>query len=337
MDDKSMSRRRSRRLGPIREWLRDTYDGLLATSCSSRRPPRVSTPHAEGIGAIVIVEGTTTSQPAGTASSQIPIEVQEYIIGFLVPASRGALTAALVCRSWYPAAITVLYKSITFSSRPKALTINALSSLAFEHPLVRAQLAATNTVVFQSGSFSSTFPFAFANMMPSLAALQIHDFKEPLHSSCYKAVSQFSSVTKLELKGATLYNLQTLQRLISALRRLETLYVSGLYIKQTPQDDSIAAHRRAVLSPVPVRLRTLELKTSRNVAQHRHYANFIDWLIDESICESLSNLSLHGPLQRHTYPQPLGPDSSALVNEMINLIELVGASLKTLRTIYGAW
>ena len=55
-----------------------------------------------------------TVVPGPTAYPWIPLENQQYIIGFLAPGSRGALTAALVCRSWYPAAMAVLYYSFTF-------------------------------------------------------------------------------------------------------------------------------------------------------------------------------------------------------------------------------
>lgn len=171
-----------------------------------------------------------TVVPGPTAYPWIPLEIQQYIIGFLVPGSRGALTAALVCRSWYSAAMAVLYYSITFPPRSKAPSVNALSLRAFEHRCVRAQLANTNTVVFQSGSFSSAFPLAFARIMTSLAALQMHDLTEPLHPIFFKVMSHFVSVTELDLRGAALYNLQTLQRLICALRYLEVLCVSGLYI-----------------------------------------------------------------------------------------------------------
>ena len=162
--------------------------------------------------------------------------------------------------------------------------------------------------------------------MTSLAALQIHDLTEPLHPSFFKAMSHFVSVTELDLRGAALYNLQTLQRLISALRYLEILRVSGLCIKRTRRDGSTATHRQVVPSSVPVLLRTLGLEASTDVVQHVHYVHFIEWLIRESICESLSHLTLRGPLQRRTYPQPLGPNSSALIDGMIKLIETAGTS-----------
>ena len=37
-----------------------------------------------------------------SVSTRVPLEVQEHIIGFLGSGSMSALSAALICRSWYP-------------------------------------------------------------------------------------------------------------------------------------------------------------------------------------------------------------------------------------------
>lgn len=302
---------------------------------NGRRPP-LDVEHVERTTDAVAkaasqAAGDATAVLETTASYRIPIEVQERIIDLLVPASSDAIAAALVCHSWYPTAIAVLYETITFSSRSKGLSVNDFASHAFKHPLVKAQLAKTHTVVFRPGAFSSVFPLVFGSMMSSLATLRIHDLKEPWHPRFFTAMSQFASVTNLELRGVSLYNLSALQRLIYALRQLEMLHISRLYIKQSTQDDAVQART----PPTSVRLRKLVLETTKDVAQHSHHTLFVDWLIRASISRSLSSLTLQGPSQRRMYPRPLGPDSTALVEKMIYFIMTVGSSLKELSTMHS--
>lgn len=255
-----------------------------------------------------------------SAFTRVPLEVQEYIIGFLGPGSRSALGAALVCREWYPSAITLFYEEVEISTRRR---FDQLVWLAFNNTRVRGQLATTRFITFRDQTCIPTFPLVLGAVLPSLSSLSISELRGPLHPTFFTALYQLSSITHLRLTAAWIYNFHQLRRLISALRNLKHLDIGDVKPLQVSDGAQTSTLHPTIFTPIPVRLQTLVLNVSSSVRPVL-LVELIDWLVRTSICESLTALTLYGPprIRRE------------LAEQMGLLLQAAGSSLRMLKNPY---
>ncbi|KZT64075.1 hypothetical protein DAEQUDRAFT_66305 [Daedalea quercina L-15889] len=229
-----------------------------------------------------------------SASHRVPLEVQEAIIGFLPSGSAAALSAALVCRSWYPSAMVLYYGTITLHNRNN---LDELASRLIKNSRISEFLAGTHTAILFDNACSPTFPLVCGRVLPSLATLEMHNLNDPLHPSFFRAMSQFSAVTCLKLVLVSMTNVHQLRRLISALPNLKALQVVGLVLERDRRaiQGVNGPYQYMFQFPVTTRLSQLVLNMDFTGAQLAQYSILMDWLITGTTCKALTILVLYGP------------------------------------------
>ena len=258
-----------------------------------------------------------------SVSTRLPLEVQECIVGFLGSGSMSALGAALICRSWYPSAITLFYETIEI---PNRCSSDKLVWSALNNTRVRGQLARTQSVIFRDQACIPTFPLVLGAVLPSLSSLVIFKLQDPLHPTFFTALYQLSSITHLRLTAAWIHNFFQIQRLISALRCLKHLDIGNVHSQQLTDDTQSVPFHPAVLRPVSIRLETLILSVSSSIPP-TYLAALIDWLVRTSVCESLTSLTLYGPPRLR----------KKLAEKTSSLFQAAGPSLLMLKNPYCAY
>ncbi|KAH9840554.1 uncharacterized protein C8Q71DRAFT_854441 [Rhodofomes roseus] len=322
----------------------DSNQDIRPTSRSQPVLYRVPTP---SIGPLDVIIPDQEIRPAKISQSfdRVPLEIQEYMMGFLYEGHIYTLQAAMVCRAWYPHAITVFYEIIMLRHSRQ---VDKLAWLVLNVPRVRQQLVATRKVYLHNNSCTPTFPLVLAAALPSLQVVLVDTDGAPwskliLRSDFLRAFPRhLSTISELDLRMVSLYNIHDLQRLLLSLSNLTHLTIGRVDFRQESRAIGTASPSRLTHTAFP-RLRTLVLllysfdasprrlyaKRPLRDARPSHRVALIRWLISTPICDSVSFIRLRDDVHQSAIAG--SAIDSGLTGEINQLIQRAGRSLRTLQ------
>ncbi|KAH9832497.1 uncharacterized protein C8Q71DRAFT_255315 [Rhodofomes roseus] len=262
-------------------------------------------------------------------SDRIPLEVILEIANALSPGlDRGTetlLSMMLVCASWYPYCMRVLYRNMVLRDRGCLPRLVAITLPLAE---VRRHMTSTQSLVLGGKNHDDkcpiSAPLVLGGLLPSLIKLELNNLRVPIHPSFFRALPRLATVTDLRLLKLELHTFHELRRIICAFPRLLDLTVGhiayALHRVNTRLPTSQIA--RSSASRAVVRLRTLTLDWSSHPQLLIH---LIHWLTDCSICDHLYDLALNGT------GAPIAGGMRIVVNKYFDqLLQSAGPSIKRL-------
>lgn len=187
-------------------------------------------------------------------TDRVPVEIIDYIIGFLANDRRTLRTCMSICRTWYNASVCPFYSSISLCRHRQYI---GLVHMSRQSANVRSLLIGTRSLSLahdgNDKSFFHVAPLALAPVCPNIEHLTFQGCPASSGRSIHPTFTQylplFKRVTHLTLRAFALCSFASVQRIICAFPALAQLELF---------DGSLttAAHSNAVCSgpglfPIP--------------------------------------------------------------------------------------
>ncbi|KAH9830364.1 uncharacterized protein C8Q71DRAFT_842910 [Rhodofomes roseus] len=221
---------------------------------------------------------------ARTCRPRFPIEVSEHVLDFVWPDRTTLLSCTLVCRAWLPRArLNLLYEvRIRDTGQDRSLR-SFISQYPSYCAVIRRLVISPKNSAAQS--LLSSFPLELAHELAHIEYIRVLNNRRPFtyyaQSQSLAALTRWTSIRKLEIRGYTFSALQAFSRLIIAVPSVTSLVFESLRWTEaewTPQE----------YLPVP----TCFLPENIAMSDIRWSDAVVDMLIDLANPSSLHTLNL---------------------------------------------
>ncbi|KAI0951073.1 hypothetical protein AcW1_008212 [Taiwanofungus camphoratus] len=288
-----------------------------------QRPASHSSPSIDSSLTSVSLALPITTVDHRPTVSIFPNEIVEYVIDFLDPREREdretLLACALTCRAWLPRSRYKLFYSVQFSDLEQLGRFGRLISAqpCLGHLVKELSIGLDEFPFSARSKVYGSFPFVLAGKLAKVERLRIEGLYSPLvtvppvDARTHLLLSEFSTITRLEINDIRFSNLVDLERLICSLVSLSELLCDVMDWTRSGYSQNVSKKR--VTAP---KLRHLYVG-----ATNQGWESIINFLLEKTSVEQL---------QRVTFPVIKTKD----VKHIGKFLTALGTSLRHLAIGY---